>query len=105
VNNVRDADTDRQAGKRTLAVLLGRRGARIEYTLLLAAAYAVPVILWLVLGLAPWVMLAWVTLPLAVRHARAVFTVLGPALNRTLAGTAQLTVLYAVALAVGLVMG
>ena len=28
VNNVRDADTDRQAGKRTLAVLLGRRGAR-----------------------------------------------------------------------------
>ena len=104
VNNVRDADTDRQAGKRTLAVLLGRRGARIEYALLLAVAYAVPLILWLGLGLAPWVMLAWLTLPLAFRLARAVFTILGPALNKTLAGTAQLTVLYAIALAVGLVM-
>ena len=78
VNNVRDADTDRQAGKRTLAVLLGRRGARIEYALLLAVAYAVPAILWLGLGMTPWVMLAWLTLPLAVRLARAVFTVLGP---------------------------
>ena len=31
VNNVRDADTDRLARKRTLAVVLGRRGARSEY--------------------------------------------------------------------------
>jgi 1,4-dihydroxy-2-naphthoate polyprenyltransferase len=105
VNNVRDADTDRLAGKRTLAVLLGRRGARIEYALLLAVAYAVPMILWLGLGMGPWVMLAWLTLPLAFRLARAVFTILGPTLNKTLAGTAQLTVLYAIALAVGLVMG
>jgi len=50
-------------------------------------------------------MLAWLTLPLAYRHARAVFTILGPTLNKTLAGTAQLTVLYAIALAVGLVVG
>ena len=104
VNNVRDADTDRQAGKRTLAVLLGRRGARTEYALLLAVAYAVPPILWLGLRMTPWVMLTWLTLPLAVRLARAVFTILGPALNKTLAGTAQLTVLYAIALAVGLVV-
>jgi 1,4-dihydroxy-2-naphthoate octaprenyltransferase len=105
VNNIRDADTDRQADKRTLAVLLGRRGARTEYALLLAVAYVVPLILWLGLGMMPWVMLAWLTLPLAYRHARAVFTVLGPALNKTLAGTAQVTVLYAITLAVGLVMG
>ena len=72
--------------------------------MLLGVAYAVPVILWLGLGLSPWAMLAWLTLPLAVRHARAVFTVLGPALNKTLAGTAQLTVLYAILLAVGLVV-
>ena len=40
VNNLRDIDTDRQAGKHTLAVRFGRRGARLEYTLLLAAAYS-----------------------------------------------------------------
>ncbi len=104
VNNVRDADTDRAAGKRTLAVLLGRRGARIEYLLLLAVAYAVPLILWLACGYGVGVMLAWLTLPLAYRQARAVFIVLGPALNKTLAGTAQLAVAYALALAVGVVV-
>lgn len=104
VNNIRDVDTDRAAGKRTLAVLLGRRGARIEYLALLAIAYAVPFILWLGLGYRPGVLLTWLTLPLAYRQSRAVFTILGPALNKTLAGTAQLAVLYALAFAVGVVL-
>ena len=104
VNNLRDADTDRAAGKRTLAVLLGRRGARIEYILLLAIAYAMPVVMWRGLGMTPWVMMTVLTLQLALAQARAVRTVLGPALNKTLAGTAQLAVLYAIALAIGLLL-
>ncbi len=104
VNNVRDADTDRAAGKHTLAVLLGRRGARIEYVALLVIAYAIPLILWLRLGYHPGVLLTWLTLPWAVRQARALFTILGPALNKTLAGTAQLVILYASAFAVGVVL-
>jgi 1,4-dihydroxy-2-naphthoate octaprenyltransferase len=104
VNNLRDADSDRAAGKRTLAVLLGRRGARVEYLLLLAVAYAIPVALWLPAGIAPWIMLTWLTLPLAAQQLRAVRSALGPALNRTLAGTAQLTVLYAIAFAAGLIL-
>ena len=43
VNNLRDRATDARAGKRTLAVRFGRAGAIVEYALLLAAAYAVPV--------------------------------------------------------------
>ncbi len=104
VNNLRDADTDRTAGKRTLAVLLGRRGARLEYLLLLAIAYLLPLLLWLALGIAPWIMLTWLTLPLAGVQLRAVWRILGPALNKTLAGTAQLTVLYALAFAAGLIL-
>ena len=104
VNNIRDVDTDRAAGKRTLAVLLGRRGARIEYLALLAIAYAGPFILWLGLGYRPGVLSTWLTLPLAYRQARAVFTILGPALNKTLAGTAQLAVLYTLAFAIGLAL-
>src|SRR5262249_4219171 len=42
VNNLRDRDTDERAGKRTLAVRLGRRGALIEYAALVAIAYVVP---------------------------------------------------------------
>lgn len=104
VNNLRDADTDRAAGKRTLAVLLGRRGARIEFIALIGAAYAIPFILWLGYGLRPWVLLPLLTLPLAFRLVRTILTVLGPPLNRALAQTAQLTVWYAVAFAVGVVV-
>jgi 1,4-dihydroxy-2-naphthoate octaprenyltransferase len=103
VNNVRDADTDRAAGKRTLAVTLGRRGARIEYVVMLALAYAVPFVLWLGFGMSAAVLLPLLTLPLAVRHARDVWTVLGPRLNKTLGGTAQLAVWFALAFALGIV--
>jgi CBS domain-containing protein len=44
VNNLRDIETDRRAGKRTLAVHLGRRAARIEYGLLVIADVAREVI-------------------------------------------------------------
>lgn len=104
VNNIRDADSDRAAGKRTLAVRLGRRGARIEYLALLAVAYTAPLVMWLGLGLRPAVLLPLLTLPLAAQQIQAVLTVLGPPLNRTLAGTAQLTVTYAICLAAGLLL-
>ena len=39
VNNYRDIDGDRQAGKNTLAVRLGRRASKIEYSLLLLIPY------------------------------------------------------------------
>jgi 1,4-dihydroxy-2-naphthoate octaprenyltransferase len=104
VNNVRDADTDREAGKRTLAVRFGRRGARIEYILLLATAYIVPLILLFALGLQPWVLLPLLTLPLAFSLTRTVLTILGPPLNKALAGTARLAVLFAALLSLGLIL-
>ena len=104
VNNIRDADTDRVVGKRTLAVLLGRQGARAEYLLLLAAAYAVPLGLWLLGGWSVWTLLPWLSLPLAARMTRIVLTVLGPGLNRALGGTAQLLAVYAALFAVGMLL-
>lgn len=103
VNNVRDVDQDRAGGKRTLAVKLGRTGARIEYLLMLALAYAAPVVLWLGYGVREVVLLPLLTLPLAVQHARAVWTITGPRLNKTLGGTAQLAVLYALVFAIGII--
>ena len=46
VNNLRDIDTDRAAGKRTLAVRIGKEATRWEYAALIAVAYAMPVIMW-----------------------------------------------------------
>ena len=103
VNNLRDIDTDRRAGKFTLAVRFGRDGARLEYALLLAAAYLAPALL-LVDGSSLWLLLPWATLPLALQLFRTVRVVEGPPLNHTLAGTARLTLLFALAFALGILL-
>jgi 1,4-dihydroxy-2-naphthoate octaprenyltransferase len=106
VNNYRDIETDAKAGKRTLAVMMGRRGARMEYLLLLIVAYLVPLLLWLGFGWTPWVMLPWLTLPLAVPLVRTVFTSTdGPTLNITLAGTARLSLFFGLFFALGIAVG
>jgi 1,4-dihydroxy-2-naphthoate octaprenyltransferase len=40
-NNLRDIDQDRTAGKRTLTVLIGRRGTRILFTVFVLAPFAI----------------------------------------------------------------
>ncbi|NHI17955.1 1,4-dihydroxy-2-naphthoate polyprenyltransferase [Microbacterium excoecariae] len=40
-NNLRDIEQDRTAGKRTLSVVIGRRGTQILYTVLLAGAFGI----------------------------------------------------------------
>ncbi|MDQ3704814.1 MAG: 1,4-dihydroxy-2-naphthoate octaprenyltransferase [Chloroflexota bacterium] len=69
-NNLRDLDSDKQIGKRTLATLLGREGARLEYYILIGGTYLSLVVL-AVLGIAPWLALITVaTLPTAWRLIR-----------------------------------
>jgi 1,4-dihydroxy-2-naphthoate octaprenyltransferase len=102
VNNLRDVETDRVAGKRTLAVRLGARAARAEYAGLLLLAYAsVPGFL-LLGGRSTWVLLPWLTLPLALRSLSSVIGgASGAALNPVLGATAQLGLLFSLLLAVG----
>ncbi len=57
VNNYRDIETDRKSSKITLAVILGKRGARTEYALLLISAFLVPVILFLMKAFNGWIFL------------------------------------------------
>lgn len=105
VNNLRDVDTDRQAGKRTMAVRLGRRGAQVEYALLLAGAYLVPPLMWLC-GLAgPGVWLAWLSALALPPLLNLIFTQQGKILNKALAQTGQVELLYAILFSVGLVIG
>lgn len=65
VNNFRDRESDARAGKRTLAVRLGRRGTLLESAWLYAVAYAVPVVLWQA-GYGTHQLWALATLPAAV---------------------------------------
>jgi 1,4-dihydroxy-2-naphthoate octaprenyltransferase len=105
VNNLRDIDTDRQTGKRTLAVMIGPGNTRREYVGLLLVAYAVPPLFWLAGWSGVWVLLAWLTLPLGVRLVRLIHGATeGPPLNRALAGTANLDLLFSLLFAIGLVL-
>ena len=104
VNNLRDIDTDRPAGKRTLAVQIGRRGTRLEYLLLLALAYAVPPLFWAAGWSSGWVLLPWLSLPLALRSARTILQADGPALNLALAATANLALAFSLLFALGLIL-
>lgn len=104
VNNLRDLETDRATGKRTLAVRLGESGARLEYVLCLLGAYLTPLLLW-IFGLAPaWANLAWLSLPWGMRLVRVIYTVKGRGLNQALAGTGQLALRYAFFYALGLLI-
>jgi 1,4-dihydroxy-2-naphthoate octaprenyltransferase len=104
VNNLRDIHTDQVAGKRTLAVRLGARGARREFTLVLAAAYLISPVLWLGGIASVWVMLSWLSLPLAARLLRRVWTDTGRPLNLALAAAGQLTLVYGVLFSIGLIL-
>jgi len=102
VNNLRDIETDARANKRTLAVRIGDRPTRTYYLVLLAVAYAVPVVIWW-RGLADgWVLLPWLSLPLAVRLAARMRHDGGLALNGCLVRTARLEVVFGLLFALGL---
>jgi 1,4-dihydroxy-2-naphthoate polyprenyltransferase len=111
VNNIRDMDTDRRAGKRTLAVRLGRERARFEYAALMALGFLVllPIAAieiadsdsWSAL----WWLLPWLTVPLAVKLVGVVRTrVDGPTLNGALARTAGLQLMFCVLLTAGILI-
>jgi 1,4-dihydroxy-2-naphthoate octaprenyltransferase len=105
VNNVRDLDGDRAAGKRTVAVRVGRGGARALYFALLGAAYLVPAFLAFSGSAGTWALLPLITLPLALGEGRRVLgTVDGPSLNAALFGTARLHVLFGLLFATGLLI-
>lgn len=105
VNNLRDIETDRQAGKSTLAVRLGAPFTRAQYALLLLLPYVL-VTGFVVGGVFPqtcW--LVWLTLPLAVSLIRTVLGgTEGRALNAVLKGTGQLHLFFGIALAGALLL-
>ena len=105
VNNLRDIDTDREANKRTLAVLIGDRRTRIEYVLFVALAYLTPPLLWLFGLLGPGALLAWLSLPAGIALARDLWrTPRSPALNPILGRTAQFNLLFSALFALGIAL-
>jgi 1,4-dihydroxy-2-naphthoate polyprenyltransferase len=102
INNLRDIPTDRDVGKRTLAVRLGDRRTRWFYVALVVAAFVL-------VGVAaldrPTVLLGLAVVPLAISPSRIVLSgVVGPHLIAVLAGTGRLQLAFGAAVTLGLAL-
>jgi 1,4-dihydroxy-2-naphthoate octaprenyltransferase len=103
VNNLRDIPTDREVGKRTLAVRLGDARTRVLYVVLVVAAFGFAAIgaIW-----RPPALLALAAVPVAVAPIRAVRGgASGRELIAVLGATGRLQLAWGVLVAAGLVLG
>lgn len=105
VNNVRDIETDRRAGKNTLAVRMGRENAVALYRLLVLGAYIVLPIALLAGEASMWPLIGFLSLPLAIGPLRTMSSRTdGPALNAALAGTGALLGAFSLLVSLGLLI-
>lgn len=105
VNNYRDLEPDRQVGKRTLAVCMGRSFSRWQYAVLVLAPFAllVPLAMQIRAGIA--LALPVLTLPLALGLVRAFWRETpGPAFNLLLARTARFQVVFSILLGAAILL-
>jgi 1,4-dihydroxy-2-naphthoate polyprenyltransferase len=102
VNNLRDIDDDRRAGKRTLATFLGSRFTRVEYVGLVIGTYLASVAGVALRFLPLATALVLLTVPQAIRLCRGIWTHTDPALlTGDLRDTARLHQRAGVLLALG----
>ena len=104
-NNLRDIESDRKRGKRTIATLVGRNWANREMYLLLAATY-VSLVVAATVGALPWLgLIAMATVPLVRPIVKVVQAGGNPRkLNLALLQTAQLHMRFGAVLALGLTL-
>lgn len=98
VNNMRDIKSDRKAGKKTVAVMLGLSRAKGYHVFLVAGGWAA-LLIWTQLNYqSPWQYIYLISLPLFVVHLLQVMRTadagLDPQLKRLAIGTFMLTILF-----------
>lgn len=104
VNNYRDIEEDREANKRTLAVLLGRTFTRWQYIVLIAICYLVSLILNFQFNYSLWIFLPYLTIPITIILVRMLYKYNGEELNKTLELTARFAGLYGLLFSIGLII-
>ena len=105
VNNLRDLPTDRGAGKRTLAVRLGDRATRIQYVLFAVLSYLMVTVLALGTPGRRWLLLPWLSAPMAASLVRSVMTgTSGRELNPVLGRSGKLLLVFGLLVCTGLLL-
>lgn len=104
VNNYRDIEQDAAAGKKTLAVIFGKKFTEAEYIFLIGIAYLIPVVMAIKGDTSFWIFLPFVSLPLAYKMIRLLYTLKGTELNKLLEITAKFSALFGFLFALGAIL-
>lgn len=105
VNNIRDIESDKKAGKQSIPVRLGPEGARTYHWILLGTAVLAAIIYVLLNGAGMWQWLFVLALPLIWRNGTAVAHTYDPvALNPLLKKTSLMTLAFVILFGIGQVI-
>jgi 1,4-dihydroxy-2-naphthoate octaprenyltransferase len=104
VNNYRDIDEDRVANKYTLAVKFGRVFTRYQFIFFLLISFIMPLILYFGFDFSFWIFLPYLTIPIAFRLIKMLYSFEGKELNKTLELTARLSALFGLLLSAGILL-
>jgi len=103
VNNLRDADTDKLSGKKTLAVRFGKKFSKIQYSILILIPFLLPLYIWWNIENELSLLITIFILPISFHLIKQIFSLTGRDLNLVLARTARFLFIYTILLSAGLV--
>ena len=105
VNNLRDIEQDKKAGKNTLGVMFGENALKAEYLIMGILSYPVLFYFYTLEAFSLWIFLPLITLPLFMIILYHIFYHEDKStLNRTLEQTAKFMVLFGTLFSVGIVL-
>jgi len=104
VNNFRDIDEDREANKRTLAVILGREFSRWQFIILIILSYLTSLSLYLQFDFNYWIFLPFATIPISIILIRMLYTFKGEELNKTLELSAKFAGIFGLCFSLSLIL-
>jgi len=104
VNNFRDIEEDREANKRTLAVILGREFSRWQFIVMIIFSYLTSLFLYINFNYSFWIFLPLTTIPISFILITMLYTLKGEELNKTLELSAKFAGVYGLCLSIGLII-
>jgi len=104
VNNYRDIEEDKAAGKYTLAVKFGKTFSRYQFISLTIISFLVPAVLYIFFNYSILIFLPYLTFPAAYKIIVMLYKLNGMELNKTLELTARLSALFGILFSIGLAL-
>lgn len=104
VNNLRDIETDRRSGRKTLAVRFGATFAKLEYLFSVLIATLIPLLLYILYDSPLFSLLSIIVLLLLIPSIKTIFTQQGKIFNNTLATTGKLLFLFSLLFSIGWIL-